>query len=99
MSDSCASSDLPAADARYHNDCRLKFMGGKNVVVAANQHDNNIAKVDSGYEKVRTILCGQCEKMWTFVEVHQLYKDCGGYGFVFSWNSKYPFISETPQIF
>ena len=79
MSDSRASSDLHAADARYRNDCRLKFMGGKNVVVAANQHDNEITKVDSGYEKVRTILCGQREKMWTSVEVHQLYKDCGGY--------------------
>ena len=114
LSDSRAFSDLHAADARYHYDFRLKFMGGKNVVVAANQHDNEITKVDSGYEKVRTILCGQREKMWTSVEVHQLYKDCDGYSMsrpevvgklsrdfgdelviVFSWNSKYPFISET----
>ena len=78
MSDSRASADLHAADARYHDDCRLKFMGSKNILCASTHHEKQDDLIDEALKQVIKDLQLNQSKMWTSVEIHQYYCDIGG---------------------
>ena len=57
LSHSRTASDSNAADARYHNHCRLAFMGGNNIVYATRKAcTTEILKIDQEYGKVRNLL-------------------------------------------
>ena len=74
-----ALSDLHAADARYHQDCKTLFLHPKYVDLAAQSSAGNV--VDSALDFVKyTIKSKQQEKeMWNSVEIYNMYSENGGY--------------------
>ena len=75
-----AASDLHAADARHHNDCRLKFMVGRNVLYASRKtSDQDLASVDEAYETVKSLLNDDRKSVWTSIEVEKIYQKHGGF--------------------
>jgi hypothetical protein len=70
-------SDLHAADAMYHVDCRNKFMSTKNVEDAKRKVEEKEAVDIPFHETVRAFSADK-ERMWNSVEVHKLYTDSGG---------------------
>ena len=80
LSDPHTASDLHAADARYHNDWRLKFMPERNVLYASRKtSDQDLASVDEAYETVKNLLDNDRKSMWTSIEVEKIYQKHGGF--------------------
>ena len=74
-----ALSDLHAADARYHQDCRLSFLHSKYVDLAAKTSGRTV--VDSALDYVKcTIKSKKNDKeWWDSVEIFRLYSENGGH--------------------
>ena len=72
-------SDLHAADARYHKDCRDKFMATRSVTSAAKASGS---QAKSGLEEAFLLTVSDIEadksKIWNSVEVFDLYLSHGG---------------------
>ena len=64
-------SDLHAADARYHDDCRTTFMAPRSVQAAA----ECLGLSDT---KVVKVMRSDTTHIWTSTEVFKLYKESGG---------------------
>ena len=80
LSGPCAASDLHAPDARYHNDCRLKFMAGRSVLYASiKTSDQDLTSVDEAYETVKSLLdnnrkvCGHRLKSKRFIKTMEAF--------------------------
>ena len=74
--------DLHASDGRYHNDCRKQFMNSKSVKVNPGAsrdpyHDANVAAFESVVESMKA----DVGRMWTSVEVNNVFLCNGGYYF------------------
>ena len=74
-----ALSDLHAADARYHQDCKTLFLHSKYVDLAAQSLDGNV--VDSALDFVKYTIKSkqQVKEMWNTVEIYNMYSENGGY--------------------
>lgn len=71
-----AVSDLHAADARYHDDCRKAFMSPRSVRYAHNEaHVPN----DQAFEQIVNELKTNKHEIWTSVGIHNLYMKYGGH--------------------
>ena len=74
-----ALSDLHAADARYHQDCKTLFLHLKYVDLLAQKSYETLANPAHDYLKF-TIKSKQHEKeMWNSVEIYNMYSEKGGY--------------------
>ncbi len=71
-----AFSDLHAADARYHNDCKPAFMAPKSVQQA--QDSVRPADKDSAFSEVIKIMQSDTDRLWSSVELHNLYTEKSG---------------------
>ena len=65
-----AISDLHAADARYHKDCKDSFMGPRNVVYAQKKP---AISLDNAFERLCKYMKDNDSKIWNSVELHLLY--------------------------
>ena len=74
-----AVSDLHAADARYRQYCKTKFLHSKYVDQIASQITTGGSKIDIGLESVKTTLKENPREMWNSVELYNLYSEHGGY--------------------
>ena len=74
-----AISDLHAADARYHDDCRGTSMAARSIKAAATANDDNgsMAK-DTAFETVVNVMNSDVSHIWTSIETHSLYLAHGG---------------------
>ena len=71
-------SDLHAADARYHNDCRKTFIWGGAGSAASRKETLESISSDKGFESVKKLLENNCKNMWTSVGVYNYYTECSG---------------------
>ena len=69
-------SDLHAADARYHTDCKPAFMAPKSVESAS--MSQNPALKDEAFQTVISSMEDDTDRLWTSVEIHRLYTDHKG---------------------
>ena len=67
-----ATSDLGAAEARYHDLCRVKCMH-----VSPGQNETEEFP-DEGLEIIINILSEDRGKVWTVIEVYNVYKENNG---------------------
>ena len=72
-----ALSDLHAADARYHVDCRLHFLSQKYVTLAAS-NVSGTEDVDEAFEQLVSQMNGNKSKIWNSVELFNAYTDYKG---------------------
>lgn len=70
-----AVSDLHAADARYHDDCRKTFMSPRSITYASKEPPRAI---DTAFEAVTSELRADQRRVWSSVEVHASYISFGG---------------------
>ena len=70
-------SDLHAADAKYHVDCRNTFMSARNIEFSKPKNEED-ADLDFPYEETISALLADKERMWSSVELHNMYTDNGG---------------------
>jgi hypothetical protein len=89
-----AVSDLHAADARYHVDCRLAFMSPCSVERSTNQQNPEITKCDAALEHVISTMDSNRSYVWTSVEVHNHYLDKGG-----NQHSRSSIVKEVSEYF
>lgn len=75
LSDIRASHDLHAADARYHNDCRKRFTGTKNIVIAKTLQQQD---EDHAYPKISKLFRADPYRMWSSVNLEEGYQNEGG---------------------
>ena len=61
-----AVSDLHAADARYHDDCRNKFMGKRNVESSSKE---SVEEVDHAFDDTVYEMKSDRLRIWSSVEV------------------------------
>ena len=73
-----AHTDLHAADARYHRDCRPSFMGAKSQPSSAAAGKD---LSDEAFEKVIRAMESDRDRMWSSVELHNLYTENNGIQF------------------
>ena len=66
-----AVSDLPAADARYHQRCRLSF---RNIPL----NPSSIKSCDEAFNHVTNRILEDKTKIWNSVLIEELYKSYGG---------------------
>ena len=71
-----AVSDLHAADARYHQDCRPKFMGPKSLQVAATSESK--PQKDTAFDQLVRVMESDLAKLWSSTEVYEQYLDNNG---------------------
>jgi len=76
ISDTRCLKDLHTADARYHDDCRKKFLNPKEVDRA--RKDDPKPYCDKGMENLIRLIKQDTSKVWTSVEVHEKYAELGG---------------------
>ena len=74
-----ALSDLDAADTRYHDDCRKKFIGKHNVESSSKE---SVAQVDHAFDATVSEMKSDKLRIWSSVEVFGTYT--GNYGFLLS---------------
>ena len=70
-----ASSDLYAADGRYHDKCRKSFMNPKQIKAARNENQRDQHKA---FLSVCETIRSNRDKIWNSVELHQYYVGKGG---------------------
>ena len=68
-------TDLHAADARYHNDCRKSFTGTRNIEFAQGAEEESI---DEAYNKVVQLIRSEKTKVWKSTEIYEHYTRFGG---------------------
>ena len=73
-----SSSDLHPAEARYHNKCRISFMGKSNIKVAGNQYRQDTTENKALLTVINSIK-NDINRAWTTVEIHKLYTDNNGF--------------------
>ena len=71
-------SDLHAADARYHVDCKARFLSSKNVSSAAEKCSKD-ELADSALETVIDSMAEDPSQLWNSVELFKVYSENGGY--------------------
>ena len=62
-------SDLHAADARYHVDCRVSFLSVKSVAAAATKSDKVQFTVDIAFETLVALINDDSSKIWNPIAV------------------------------
>ena len=62
-------NDIVAADGRYHKDCKTKFH------LRTNDDDETLKEIDHAFLKVTKYVAAERDKIWTSVELHNLYLD------------------------
>ena len=72
-----ATTDLHAADAQYHQDCRKQFMHSAHVDNLTKQNDDNDDK-DNAFERVISAMNNEVTRLWNSVELIRLYQECEG---------------------
>ena len=75
LSDTRATHDLHAADARYHEDCRKRFTNERNVEAAKK---SKIKEVDAALVLLLRMVTSNKDKMWTTVDLQEQYVKDGG---------------------
>ena len=70
-----AVSDLHAADARYHDDCRKSFISQRSVVFASKE---SIQCKDRALNSTVSEMRSDKSRVWTSVEIHKIYTTHGG---------------------
>jgi hypothetical protein len=70
-------SDLHAADARYHKDCRDNFMAPRNVDSVRKRMDTSHHDVDTAFLSVTSEMQADMSRIWNSIEVHDLYESKG----------------------
>lgn len=73
-----AVSDLHAADARYHVDCRNSFLSEKTFAFAASKSDSQI-NIDHAFESL-VVMVKDSSSFLNSVELLEAYKEFGGDG-------------------
>ncbi|KAJ8018705.1 hypothetical protein HOLleu_43161 [Holothuria leucospilota] len=73
-----AVSDLHAADARYHVDCRAKFTSRNTTAAAIKVIQSGPGEVDKALESVIWTLDKDLSRIWNSVELYSLYAENGG---------------------
>ena len=68
-----AVSDLHAADARYHDDCRKRFMVGRLTPATCDEKFDEPA-----FLQLVSVLSMEKSKVWTASDIYDLYKEYGG---------------------
>lgn len=71
-----AVSDLHAADARYHRDCKPSFMGPKALKLSAKS--GTTTRKDSAFDQVVRLMESDKNKLWSSTELHNAYVDRDG---------------------
>ncbi|KAG0720297.1 hypothetical protein GWK47_048802 [Chionoecetes opilio] len=71
-----AMSDLHAADARYHADCRCWFLSPKSVAQAKETKPDD--KLDPAFQSLIIHMESNKSSVWTSVEVHNMYQENNG---------------------
>ena len=71
-----AISDLHAADARYHCDCRKLFMHSKYLDLL--QADNPHEEEDASLQMIINCMVGDDQHIWNSVELFTMYENFGG---------------------
>ena len=71
-----AVSDLHAADARYHVDCRNKFMTPVNIKYAASSKSKNAD--DEAIKSLIECMSSEKNRTWTMVELYDEFRAFGG---------------------
>ena len=72
-------SDLHAADARYHDECRKSFMACRSVSAAAARQDTQTAEVETAIKATASLMKVDMSRIWNSVEVHEMYQENGGH--------------------
>lgn len=72
-------ADLPAVDARYHMDCRNKFMGQNAVLSAKRQSSQDTDEEDIPYEETVKEILADKERIWNSIDINNIYSDRGGH--------------------
>ena len=75
-----AVSDLHAADARYHDDCKLNFMSPQKVRQAATSATTSAENIhtDFSLEQVISVMLENQGCVWNSIDLFQTYKATGG---------------------
>jgi len=77
-----ALSDLHAADARYHYDCRVRFLGPKTIQQAASAStfvsSDNSQEIDVAFKTLVSFMSENQTEIWNSVQLFDLYKSYGG---------------------
>ena len=75
-----AVSDLHAADARYHDDCKLNFMSPQKVRQAATSATTSAENIhtDLSLEQVISVMLENQGCVWNSIDLFQTYKATGG---------------------
>jgi len=74
-----AVSDLHAADARYHIDCRDAFMTDRAIAAAVRSSlDPSQISLDSSFQSTVSEMKADMTKIWNSVDVYNLYLENGG---------------------
>ena len=90
-----AISDLHAMDARYHDDCRVKFMAPRSVHVAAIQCQGTCENfADAALEALVKVMKFDKARVWTSNELFKVYKDHEG-----TLSSKYALVRKLSELF
>lgn len=72
-------ADLHAVDARYHLDCRNRFMSKKAVLLAKQRSEQNNEEEDIPYNETVKELLVDKEKIWNSVDINNIYSQHGGH--------------------
>ena len=73
-----ALSDLHAADARYHDDCRRSFMSRRSIQFAAAHTSADADDVDKAFDAVLEEMLSDEDHIWTSVELYSNYQSHNG---------------------
>ena len=68
-------SDLHAADARYHDDCRKSFMSSRSIASASKECAQ---LVDRAFDSTVSEMKSDTSHVWSSVELHKAYIAHGG---------------------
>lgn len=68
-----AVSDLHAADARYHVDCKVSFMSERSIRAAAS-HPKTQEDIDEAFNQLVSCMIEDKTKIWNSVELHEQYQ-------------------------
>lgn len=74
LSDDRAVSDLHAADARYHDNCRKKFI--REVYKSKRGAENE--DIDDAFKHLIQTVVADKNQMWTSIELDEVYRSHGG---------------------
>ena len=75
-----ALSDLHAADARYHDDCKLNFMSPKMIRQAAASATTSAENIDTdlSFEQLISVMIENQSSVWNSIDLFNTYKSTGG---------------------